>query len=110
LRVMSERLGGRTVGAWITADKQRQGRGGQQAQSDRRGGAAGGHLMTRMLIRLDAELTDELMSKFPQLIYRPQPTQTTVTGEVEDQEELQGVLNYFSAMGLTVVEVVTIPD
>jgi hypothetical protein len=36
--------------------------------------------------------------------------QTTLTGDVVDQEELQGVLNYLSQMGLSIVDVVTIPD
>jgi hypothetical protein len=66
--------------------------------------------MTRMLIRVDAELTDELTSKFPHLRPRTHRAQTTLTGDVEDQEELQGVLNFLSSMGLTVVEVVTIPE
>ena len=63
-----------------------------------------------MLIRVDAELTDELTSKFPHLRQRTHRAQTTLTGDVEDQEELQGVLNFLSSMGLTVVEVVTIPE
>ena len=66
--------------------------------------------MTRMLIRVDAELTDELTSKFPHLRPSTQPPQTILSGDVEDQEELNGVLNHLSAMGVTVVEVITVPD
>ena len=66
--------------------------------------------MTKTLIRVDAELSPDVTSKFPHLRLRTHHTQTTLSGDVEDQEELQGVLNYLSAMGVTVVEVVTIPD
>jgi hypothetical protein len=66
--------------------------------------------VTRVLIRLDDELTDEMMSAFPQLTPTVQRTQTTLRGDVVDQEELQGVLNFLSSMGVTIVDVVTIPD
>ncbi|MBB3045554.1 hypothetical protein KM427_01280 [Nocardioides sp. LMS-CY] len=66
--------------------------------------------MTRMLIRVDAELTDELSGAFPHLIARTQPVTTTLTGDVTDQQELQGVLNLLDSLGISVVEVVTIPD
>ena len=66
--------------------------------------------MTKMLIRVDAELSDELTSKFPQMRIKSHPKQTTLVGDVVDQEELQGVLNFLSAMGVTVVDVVTISD
>jgi hypothetical protein len=66
--------------------------------------------VTRVLIRLDDELSDEMMSAFPQLTPTVQRTQTTLRGDVADQEELQGVLNFLSSMGVTIVDVVTIPD
>jgi hypothetical protein len=66
--------------------------------------------MTKMLIRVDAELSDELASKFPHLRVKSHPKQTTLVGDVEDQEELLGVLNFLSSMGVTVVDVVTISD
>jgi hypothetical protein len=66
--------------------------------------------MTRVRIRLDDAISDELLSAFPHLTSTEQRTQTTLTGELEDQEELQGVLNYLSSMGVTIVEVLTIPD
>lgn len=66
--------------------------------------------MTRMLIRVDAQLTDELSGAFPHLTARTQPATTTLTGEMTDQQELQGVLNLLSSLGISVVEVVTIPD
>lgn len=63
-----------------------------------------------MLIRVDAEISDELAGAFPHLTARTQPATTTLTGEMTDQEELQGVLNLLSSLGIGVVEVVTIPD
>ncbi len=65
--------------------------------------------MTRMLIRVDAELTDELSGAFPHLVARTQRA-TTLTGEMADQEELQGVLSLLSSLGISVVEVVAFPD
>ena len=66
--------------------------------------------MTKMLIRVDAELTDELSAAFPHLTTRTHRPQTTLTGELADQEELQGVLNLLNSLGINVIEVVTIPD
>ncbi len=66
--------------------------------------------MTRMLIRVDSELSDELTGAFPHLTARTQPATTTLTGELTDQQELQGVLNLLNSLGIGVVEVVTIPD
>lgn len=65
--------------------------------------------MTRTLIRVDGDLTDELMSAFPHLLSTRQRAQTTITGDVEDQEELQGVLNFLTSLGVGVLEVITIP-
>jgi hypothetical protein len=66
--------------------------------------------MTRVRISLDAELTDEMLSAFPQLTTASKRTQTTLTGDVADQQELQGVLNHLSTMGITIIDVITIPD
>jgi hypothetical protein len=66
--------------------------------------------MTKLMIRVDAVLSDELLSAFPQLTTHIHPVQTTLTGEVADQEELQGVLNLLTSLGIQVVEVITIPD
>lgn len=66
--------------------------------------------MTKMLIRLDAELSDELSAAFPHLVARTHPATTTLTGELTDQQELQGVLNLLNSLGIGVIELVTIPD
>ena len=65
--------------------------------------------MTKMLIRVDAELTDELSGAFPHLVARTQRA-TTLTGEMADQQELQGVLTLLSSLGISVIEVVAFPD
>lgn len=66
--------------------------------------------MTKFLIRVDSELSDEFTDAFPALTSRSQRVHTTLTGELTDQEELQGVLNHLRSMGVNIVEVVTIPD
>jgi hypothetical protein len=66
--------------------------------------------MTRLLIRVDAAVSDELLGAFPQLGMRVHPLQTTLTGEVTDQEELLGVLNLLTSLGIPIVEVITIPS
>ena len=65
--------------------------------------------MTKMLIRVDAELTDELSHAFPHLTTRTHRVQTTLVGDMADQQELQGVLNLLNSLGIAVVEIVTIP-
>ena len=47
--------------------------------------------MTRMLIRVDGEVTEELVSAFPHLTTKIHRAQTTLVGDMTDQEELQGV-------------------
>jgi hypothetical protein len=47
---------------------------------------------------------------FPQLSKHTQRVTTTLTGDLVDQQELQGVLNLLSSLGVDVIEVVTIPD
>jgi len=66
--------------------------------------------MAKMLIRVDAELSDELLGAFPHLTPRLHRASTTLTGDVADQQELQGVLNLLTSLGVDVVEVVTIPE
>lgn len=66
--------------------------------------------MTRLLIRVDGEVSDEFASAFPRLTSHHHRVQTTLTGSITDQEELQGVLNLLSTLGMDIVEVVTIPE
>lgn len=66
--------------------------------------------MTRTLIRVDATISDELSSAFPQLAARRQRPQTTLVGDLTDQQELQGVLNLLSSLGIVVLEILTIPE
>jgi hypothetical protein len=75
-----------------------------------RPGDTGDLVMTRMMIRVDAELSDELVGAFPHLTAKTQRATTTLTGDLTDQEELQGVLNLLNSLGINVVEIVTIPE
>lgn len=65
--------------------------------------------MPRVMIRVDADLSDELNSAFPQLTPRHHRESTTLTGELADGQELEGVLSLLNSLGLEVVEIVTIP-
>jgi hypothetical protein len=76
------------------------------AQSEGRHGAA---TTTQVIIRVDAELSDELTGSFPHLVARRHRPSTTLTGEVADQQELQGLLNLLNSLGIAVLEVTTIP-
>lgn len=66
--------------------------------------------MTKVLIRVDAKLSDELTSAFPQLMVKNHPAQTTLMGDLSDQDELQGVLSLLRSLGIDVVEIVTLPE
>jgi hypothetical protein len=66
--------------------------------------------MAKMLIRVDAEMSDELSSAFPHLTAHHHRASTTLTGEITDQQELQGVLNLLSSLGIDVIELLTIPE
>jgi hypothetical protein len=67
-------------------------------------------LVTRMLIRVEGDLSSDVTDVFPQLTSRSLPRQSTLTGSLADQEELQGVLHYLHTLGITVLEIVTIPE
>jgi len=66
--------------------------------------------MGKLLIRVDGALSDELTNAFPNLSSRRAHGSTTLVGDVTDQEELLGVLNMLNALGVAVIEVVTIPE
>lgn len=66
--------------------------------------------MTKVRIRVDDELSDELLNAFPHLVPTVSRAQTTLSGDVVDQEELQGVINFLASMGITIVDVLTIPE
>jgi hypothetical protein len=66
--------------------------------------------VTRMLIRVEGDLSSEVSDFFPQLTSRALPRQSTLIGNLADQEELQGVLHYLHTLGIAVLEVVTIPE
>ncbi len=66
--------------------------------------------MTNTMVRVNAVLSQEALSAFPHLQSHREQPHSTITGDIRDQEELQGLLNFLSSMGLSVVEVVTVRD
>ncbi|WP_433168294.1 hypothetical protein [Kribbella sp. CA-247076] len=66
--------------------------------------------MTQYLLRVEGELSPGLISAFPQLSVDLELTQTLLTGPVEDAAELTGIINHLTALGVTLVELVRIPD
>ena len=66
--------------------------------------------MTRYLIRVDRRLSDERTTAFPHLFSETQPVQTVLMGNFADPEELSGVLNYLGELGISIIELVRIPD
>ena len=66
--------------------------------------------MPRMMIRVDAELSADALTAFPHLMAVPQRPQTVLSGDVADQEELQGVISLLVSLGIDVVDVVTLPQ
>ena len=66
--------------------------------------------MPKMMIRVDAELSPDALSAFPHLVAVPQRPQTVLSGDVADQEELQGVISLLVSLGVEVVDVLTVPE
>lgn len=65
--------------------------------------------MTHYLIRVEGELTPDLTAAFPQLRTELELVQTLLHGEVSDTAELTGIINYLTALGVEIVDVVRIP-
>jgi len=74
------------------------------------GGGWGVSDVAKMLIRVDAELTDELAGAFPHLTARLHRASTTLTGDIADQHELEQLLHALDALGVDVVGLRTIPE
>jgi hypothetical protein len=64
--------------------------------------------MARMLIQVDADLSDELTGAFPHLVARHHSASTTLIGEVADQQEMLGVVNLLGSMGVDILVMVSI--
>lgn len=67
-------------------------------------------LMTRILIRVGSSVSDDVIATFPHLTRATQRATTTLVGDLADAKELQGVLDLLSALGVDVIEIVTIPE
>lgn len=66
--------------------------------------------MTRILIRVDSAVSDDTLATFPDLTLATQRATTTLVGDLADDKELQRVLDLLSALGVDVIEIVTIPE
>lgn len=66
--------------------------------------------MTRILIRVGSSVSDDVLATFPHLTRATQPATTTLVGDLSDAKELQDVLDLLSALGVDVIEIVTIPE
>jgi hypothetical protein len=66
--------------------------------------------VTKVLIRVNAKLSDELTSAFPALTVRDHPVQSTLMGDLSGQDELEGVLSLLRSLGIDIVEIVTLPE
>jgi hypothetical protein len=64
----------------------------------------------RMMIRVADALSADALTAFPHLEAVTQRPQTVLSGDVADQEELQGVINLLVSRGIDVVDVMTMPD
>ncbi|MEI7057359.1 hypothetical protein WBG06_16155 [Nocardioides sp. CCNWLW239] len=65
--------------------------------------------MTRILIRVDSAVSDDDLATLPHLNLATQRATTTLVGDLAD-DELQRVLDLLSALGVDVIEIVTIPE
>lgn len=65
--------------------------------------------MANYLIRVEGEISRELLSAFPQLRTDVELVQTVLCGSVTDAAELTGILNHLNEMGVEIVNVVRIP-
>ena len=66
--------------------------------------------MTTLLIQVDADLSEDFLGAFPQLVARRHAASTTLTGKVADQQEMLGVMNLLVSMDVDVLVMLTIPD
>jgi hypothetical protein len=61
-------------------------------------------------ITVEGELSDNLKPAFPGMTLTRSNGNTTLTGDIRDQAELQGLLQRVSGLGLTLLEAKPIDD
>jgi hypothetical protein len=66
--------------------------------------------VTHYVIRVTGALSDELLTKFPDLLVNREPVQTVLHGELPDQAALTGVLDQLDELGVDILEVVQVPQ
>ncbi len=64
----------------------------------------------RMKLRVDGELSEELLSAFPNVTAHAEGPTCTLVGTVVDQQELQGLLALLDSLGVRVIDVIVVPD
>jgi hypothetical protein len=66
--------------------------------------------VTHYVIRVTGARSDELLTKFPDLLVNREPVQTVLHGELPDQAALTGVLDQLDELGVDILEVVQVPQ
>jgi hypothetical protein len=61
-------------------------------------------------VTVQGELSDNLKPAFPGMTLTRTHGNTTLTGDIRDQAELQGLLQRVSGLGLTLLEAKTVDD
>ncbi|MFI6010160.1 hypothetical protein ACIBAG_15310 [Streptomyces sp. NPDC051243] len=64
----------------------------------------------RYEIRIDGQMSDTLISAFPELDSVVVPHQTVLYGPVTDEAHLYGLLTRFQSLGLRVLELRRLPE
>jgi hypothetical protein len=64
----------------------------------------------RYEIHVRGRLSDALLPAFPELTSRVLPVETVLTGPVEDQSALLGLLERVESLGLELLEIRQLPD
>lgn len=65
--------------------------------------------MTHYVIRVRGRLSPALSDAFPTLSVTPDRPQTTLHGQLDDQESLTGVLAHLDMLGVEILEVLRVP-
>lgn len=66
--------------------------------------------MTKLQVRVRQDVSEELVSAYPQFTIGHRQQSTTLTGEVADQQELFGLLNLLNSLGIQIVDVITLAE
>jgi hypothetical protein len=65
--------------------------------------------MTQYVIRVNGQLSDDLLTAFPTLMATVQPVTTVLYGPLPDQAALAGVLDRLDELGVQIIEMMQVP-